>query len=188
MILLRRRSAAGAAGESACRPGSVHPPKRADGHPSGTAIADSLLRSTRELGRAALNRSRSLPRDSSPRRIPSDLAPGGVYRATQVTLSAGGLLHHRFTLAQGPALGGLFSVALSRGSPRVGVTHHPALWSPDFPRRAPEGTRRGRPAGSSAVRQIVRRAGRQRVPARLRWGDGPLRRTDATGTDALLEG
>ena len=31
--------------------------------------------------------------------------------------------------------GGLFSVALSRGLPRVGVTHHPALWSPDFPRR-----------------------------------------------------
>ncbi len=30
--------------------------------------------------------------------------------------------------------GGLFSVALSRGSPRVGVTHHRALWSPDFPR------------------------------------------------------
>jgi len=30
--------------------------------------------------------------------------------------------------------GGLFSVALSRGSPRVGVTDHPALWSPDFPR------------------------------------------------------
>ena len=31
--------------------------------------------------------------------------------------------------------GGLFSVALSRGSPRVGVTHHLALWSPDLPRR-----------------------------------------------------
>jgi hypothetical protein len=30
--------------------------------------------------------------------------------------------------------GGLFSVALSRGSPRVGVTHHPALRSPDLPR------------------------------------------------------
>jgi hypothetical protein len=30
--------------------------------------------------------------------------------------------------------GGLLSVALSRGSPRVGVTHHRALWSPDFPR------------------------------------------------------
>jgi hypothetical protein len=37
-----------AAGESACRPGSVHPPKRADGHPSRTAVAGSLLRSTRE--------------------------------------------------------------------------------------------------------------------------------------------
>jgi hypothetical protein len=31
--------------------------------------------------------------------------------------------------------GGLFSVALSRGSPRVGVTDHPALRSPDLPRR-----------------------------------------------------
>src|SRR5215831_4842226 len=37
-----------AAGESACRPGSVHPLTRADGHPSGTAVADSLVRSTRE--------------------------------------------------------------------------------------------------------------------------------------------
>jgi hypothetical protein len=37
------------------------------------------------------------------------------------------------------APGGLLSVALSRGSPRVGVTHHPALWSPDFPRRHREG-------------------------------------------------
>jgi hypothetical protein len=27
-------------------------------------------------------------------------------------------------------------VALSRGSPRVGVTDHPALWSPDLPHRA----------------------------------------------------
>ncbi len=47
-----------AAGELACRPGSVHPLARAGGHPSGTAIAGSLVRSTRELGRAALKRSR----------------------------------------------------------------------------------------------------------------------------------
>src|SRR5262249_3528366 len=47
-----------AAGESACRPGSVHPLARADGHPSGAAVAGSLMRSTRELGRAALKRSR----------------------------------------------------------------------------------------------------------------------------------
>jgi hypothetical protein len=31
--------------------------------------------------------------------------------------------------------GGLFSVALSRGSPRVAVSNHPALRSPDVPRR-----------------------------------------------------
>ncbi len=37
---------------------------------------------------------------------------------------------HRFL----PAGGGLFSVALSRGSPRVAVNNHPALWSPDVPR------------------------------------------------------
>lgn len=30
--------------------------------------------------------------------------------------------------------GGLFSVALSCGSPRVGVTHHCSLRSPDVPR------------------------------------------------------
>ncbi len=35
-------------GESACRPGSVHPLTRAGGHPSTTAVAGSLLRSTRE--------------------------------------------------------------------------------------------------------------------------------------------
>jgi len=35
------------------------------------------------------------------------------------------------------AIGGLFSVALSCGSPRLAVSQHPALWSPDLPRRAP---------------------------------------------------
>ena len=44
----RPRSELCTTGESACRPGSVRPPKRADGHPSGTAIADGLVRSTRE--------------------------------------------------------------------------------------------------------------------------------------------
>jgi len=52
--------------------------------------------------------------------------------------------------AQARYLGGLFSVALSRGSPRVGVTDHPALRSPDLPHRDQE-SRRGRPAGSPAV-------------------------------------
>ena len=73
------------------------------------------------------------------------LAPVGVYRASPVARAAGGLLHHRFTLAcaltpQGracepdvQAIGGLLSVALSVGSPRLGVTQQPALRSSDFP-------------------------------------------------------
>src|SRR5690606_4424726 len=61
--------------------------------------------------------------------------------------------------------GGLLSVALSRGSPRVAVSHHPALWSPDVPRGAPaRGTPRGRPPGSSAVLTMVRDV--QRAPGR----------------------
>src|SRR5829696_4630794 len=32
------------------------------------------------------------------------------------------------------AIGGLFSVALSCGSPRLAANQHPALWSPDLPR------------------------------------------------------
>ena len=60
------------------------------------------------------------------------LAPGEVYIAGSVTYSTGGLLHHLFTLTLS---GGLLSVALSLGLPRVGVTHHRALWSPDVPRQ-----------------------------------------------------
>ena len=36
-----------------------------------------------------------------------------------------------------PAIGSLFSVALSFGSPRLAVSQHPALWSPDLPRHGP---------------------------------------------------
>jgi hypothetical protein len=60
------------------------------------------------------------------------LAPGGVYLADAVTRTAGELLPHRFTLTALES-GGLFSVALSVGLPPLGVTQHPALWSPDFP-------------------------------------------------------
>ncbi len=81
------------------------------------------------IGRAALEHLRRR------RRRPLDLAPGGVYRATPVTRGAGGLLHHPFTLTRPNRPGGLLSVALSRGSPLVAVSNHPALWSPDFPRR-----------------------------------------------------
>jgi hypothetical protein len=111
------------------------------------------------IGRAALDRSRR--KRCHKDRFPFGLAPGGVYLAAQVTLSAGGLLHHRFTLtSRGRSRGGgLFSVALSRGSPRVGVTDHPALRSPDLPRHT---HRAARPPGRLARlhKSILRRAPR----------------------------
>ena len=58
-------------------------------HLSGIAITDDLKRPTRDYGRATLSR-RSF--------LPLGLASSGVYRASEVTLTAGGLLHHRFTL------------------------------------------------------------------------------------------
>jgi len=84
------------------------------------------------IGRAAL------------KRVLYGLAPGGVYLADPVTRNAGGLLHHLFTLTDRQCskritvIGGFFSVALACGFPRVGVTHHPALRSPDFPRWLPQ--------------------------------------------------
>lgn len=91
-----------AADESGCTPGSVPEGPRGpsgDGHPSRAGVATGLQRSTRGLGRAALDRPRrgtGVP--------PLDLAPGGVYLAAQVALGTGGLLHHRFTLTGGRSL------------------------------------------------------------------------------------
>ncbi|EWM13836.1 hypothetical protein KUTG_04140 [Kutzneria sp. 744] len=74
--------------------------------------------------------------------------------------------------------GGLFSVALSRGSPRVAVSNHPALWSPDFPRRRTGARRRGRPADSSASTSLVR--------ARPRVWNGLVDALTVFGLRALL--
>ena len=71
--------------------------------------------------------------------------------------AAGELLPHRFTLApvrdrRYRARSDRWAVCLCgtfRGSPRLGVAQHPALWSPDFPRQI---HRRGRPTDSSAIK------------------------------------
>lgn len=123
------------------------------------------------------------------------LAPGGVCRATPVTWGAGGLLHRRFTLTT-VAGGGLFSVALSRGSPRVGVTHHPALWSPDFPQLSPRSPGRlVRDHGSDRTQSAqgdVRHERRWRTTVKSRWfladvlpgriSDGCRRRLNTDGS------
>jgi hypothetical protein len=140
-----------AAGELACRPGSVHPLARAGGHPSRTAVAGSLVRSTREH-RAGRPRSLAQARHRLRHRALLTLLRVGF---TEPPQSPAALVVSYTTISPLPPDGsgsGLFSVALSRGSPRVGVTDHPALRSPDLPRRSPEtGERRGRPAGSPAA-------------------------------------
>src|SRR3954467_9023961 len=119
--------------ESACTPGSVPGclaasrwavihlglplPAGSSGLPAG-------------IGRAALERLRR----TAENRPPSRPCSGWGLPSHTGHPVCGGLLHRRFTLTSASA-GGLFSVALSRGSPRVAVSDHPALWSPDVPRR-----------------------------------------------------
>jgi hypothetical protein len=93
------------------------------------------------------------------------LAPGGVYRADDVAVAAGALLPHRFTLtcdrsaeATRP-IGGLSLLHLSVRSPRPGSRQHPALWSPDFPRRCST-HRRGHPATSPLRGEVYDRVER----------------------------
>jgi hypothetical protein len=140
----------GGVDELACRPGSV---------PAHLAV---LRSATIHLGLPLPTASCGLPASSDG---PSSNARAGLRRARARRLpswpcSGWGLPSrsgrperwwsltppfHPYRPVRG---GGLFSVALSRGSPRVGVTHHPALRSPDLPR----GITPSRPPG-----QLIRR-------------------------------
>src|SRR5262249_54022634 len=64
------------------------------------------------------------------------------------------------------AIGGLLSVALSCGSPRLGVTQHLALWSPDVPRT---GRARTRPPGRLTTTAI-----QPRLAGHGPWVEQPL--------------
>jgi len=70
----------GSTGESACKPGSVHPTEVGMGdHLSATTVTDGLMRSTREHRTGS---PQALAQGPEP---PFDLAPSGVYRAASVT-------------------------------------------------------------------------------------------------------
>lgn len=104
-----------------------------DDHSSGTAVACSLKRHyPRTSGGPPLNV------------LLFGLAPDGVYHAFSVTGKAVSSCLAISPLPEAPASGGIFSVALSLGSPPVAVSDHPALRSPDFPpadkfcRRSPD--------------------------------------------------
>jgi len=109
------------------KPGSVPPCsylQQGDDHSSRIAVADDLEQSDPETS------------GGPPSNVSLfDLAPDGVYRASDVTARTGELLPHPFTLTllRRSEVGGFLSVALSLGSPPVPVKNHPVLWSPDFP-------------------------------------------------------
>ena len=101
--------------ELADKPGSV-----VDNHSSGIYVTAYLKQPTRE--------------PCGPHVVPLfGLAPSGVYPATCVATGAVRSYRTISTLPVPKDFGGIFSVALSVGSRRPGVTWHSALWSPDFP-------------------------------------------------------
>ncbi len=99
-------------------------------------VSRVLSRTVIHLGRRSLASSSNLPEPRAGHAIGFlfGLAPGGVFPATPCYHVCGALLPHLFTLTgHRSGLGGIFSVALSVGLRRPGVTWHLALWSPDFP-------------------------------------------------------
>ncbi len=129
-------------GEPACKPDSVPGIKPGGGHPSGTHITARLLRPTRASNAAGhgIDSYLALLREgfTKPARHrdcwwaltpPFHPCPTPLSRHRAVSLS----------------------VALSVGSPRLGVTQHPALWSPDFPQAPEQPGARDHPADSPYV-------------------------------------
>jgi len=168
-----------AAGELAYRPGSVRPLARADGHPSRTAVADSLVRSTREH---RAGRPQSLAQEHADiGMLPLDLAPGGVYRAAQVALSAGGLLHRRFTLTPGRVRGrSVFCGTIPRVTP--GRRYRPPCPAEPGPSSARHACR-GRPADSPAATPRLWQPARQGAARSGRlWRHPPAAARLATST------
>ncbi len=123
------------------------------------------MQPTRRLGRAAL---------LSPEgyRLPIWSCSGWGLPCRSGHPGRGELLPRLFTLTRKPRneayapsgrSGGIFSVALSLGSPPLGVTQHPALWSSDFP---PSGKN---PAATALPASILF------IRYRARWRGFPLK-------------
>ena len=196
---------------SACKPGSV---------PRGDAI-HRVRRFIAPAGVAVIYLGRRLPAASSglpgartgraapcpPRRASPllGLAPGGGCLAARVTPSAGGLLHHLFTLARStgdlPAAGARWrsvSVALSAGYPawvlpstvpcgaRTFLTLRPTSGRPE----ASGVTGRDRPAGLGAISIITHHRALSRGLLRclsVRFG-ASLRHTSSTAETQRAQG
>jgi len=141
--------------EQAYKPGSVTGPLTLPSPPSrGARSMRSYQTATISLGRLLPDASCSLPGDAAGRLISPYVA---LHRAGFAQVSGHpeprALLPHDCTLTlnhslrsdtgrrpvpepQANGAGRYVSVALSLGSPPLGVTQRPALWCPDFPLRA----------------------------------------------------
>ncbi len=150
--------------ESADTPGSVPRPVAGD---AVTAI---------HLGRPLLTGSSALPAHSTG--PVSNVRCLGLLRVgfTEPPQSPGALVVSYTTVSPLPAeAGGLFSVALSRGSPRVAVGHHPALRSPDVPRQESPPDAAAWPTHPSPMIDAVCRWARHppHLPRAGGWAVGP---------------
>jgi hypothetical protein len=120
--------------QAACKPGSVSfspLPKECDDHSSATRLATCLARPTRMAQQGV--------RAGNPHPSLFGLAPGGACRAPFLTVGA---VRSYRTVSPLPVFaealtGGLFSVALSLGSPPPGITRHLAFPEPGLSSLAP---------------------------------------------------
>lgn len=164
------------ADQPACKPGSV-----ISDHPSRVAVADDLQPVYPGTRAGALMRSLS------------DLAPGGVYRAGLVTETA---VVSYTTLSPLPPrprarARSAHSVALSRGSLRVGVTHHRAGWSRTFLGPAAYAARTQLPTDWSARQYTLHlrlplRSGQAPAPRRAEALAAPSSPCPATSENGLM--
>ncbi len=127
-----------------CKPGSVPTPgfpRAGEDHSSRRCIAAPFERSDPDTGSCALRRNdiervalNSIPiRACSGRGLPRRRSPGCRAWALTPRFQPCLCLPAHPSVRRSTAIGGLVSVALSLGLPRVAVNDLPTLWSPDFP-------------------------------------------------------
>jgi hypothetical protein len=155
-----------------------------DGHSSGTRLAARLTRPTR-----AARRKTSVPCGTA---APIRSCSRWGLPCRPCCQGRGALLPHRFALARGTpcgsCAGGLFSVALSLGSPPPAVSRHRIPVEPGLSSTGSPGQARGqaaavRPSGEARhVQKKARRQGSTRshrvLPRPLRRKKPPVLRTD----------
>ena len=154
--------------QTACKPGSVGPCGPGD-HSSGVPVARNFSRPTRMAGREGPWRRAPATSMGLPPAIPIRPCSRWGLPCRPCRQGRGGLLPHRFTLTREPfgGAGGLFSVALSLGSPPPVVNRHRLLVEPGLSSAAPRNDPWGlaavaRPSGAPGMR-----LGRGRVKRRM---------------------